>query len=307
MAIAGFARVTPAAEPGRVFAEGDWSKAVADDDGNALRGRLVLCERPVTRGGQVRREVSVYVELQDARDSVGPAMRVFCDFGRSDFRAEYKAGLHCEMTDGEKRPVPTDRGGFGGGMPASEWVTLPAGATIRLRASPFGVHRENAMAIMPTPDKLWVIADNDTKEYFLGGTFTAEPKENNAWHGTLELPALRVAGPAAVDPVAALVARLAATHGLWLNGMFPKLDTPPDAPAEDVVAEVFKMTTPDEGRVTEHQIVETRQVTIPILTDRSPGPGEMYTAVRVKTNVGPKIVLIQRSSSGWWSRVYDGK
>ena len=46
--------------------------------------------------------------------------------------------------------------------------------------------------------------------------------------------------------------------------------------------------------------------THPYKNGLKPGPGETYTAVQVKTNVGPKIVLLQHSKSGgWWSRIYD--
>ena len=305
--------------PETPLAEGAWSTAVADADGDALRGRLVVYERPLVVGGrdgfprQVRREVLVYLELQDAREFVGRPVRVFCDLGRTDPR--HKGGLHCAMVDKDRKPVPTVPFVFAGGLPASQWVALPTDATIRVRTTPFGIHREDALAIAPTADALWVIGAGDANEYFLSGTFTADedaaagagdkPADaGHAWRGTLELPAVRVAGPAAPDPVAGLVARLGATHGLWLNGVFPKLDAPLDAPVEQVLAEVLQKTTPPEGRVTEYNLIEQRGVTIPILADRRMGPREQYTAARVKTNVGEKIVLLQRSTTGWWSRTY---
>ena len=320
--------VARAAEPGAVLAEGVWSDAVADGDGDAVRGRIVVCERPVVVGGrdgferQVRRAVSVYLELQDARDFAGPEMRIFCDLGRTDFRPEYKGGLRCEMVDKDGRPGPATAepfGGGGGGTPRSQWVTLPADATIRLRTSPFGIHRENAIAIVPTQDRAWIIEDNDANEYFLSGTFTAEKDapekdahgkpspDDHVWRGTLQLPAVRIASPAARDPIVGLVAKLTATHGLWLNGAFPVLDAKADAPVEKVLPEVFEKTTPPEGKVTDFAVIEQRGVTVPLLADRRIGPQEQYTAVRVKTNVGEKIVLMQRSGTGWWSRIYGAE
>src|SRR5262249_9678155 len=146
-----------------------------------------------------RRRVAVYVELQDATESVGNSMQLFCDLGRTDFRPEYQTGLQCEMRDKDKRPVPSTGFPFSGAVPKSEWVTLPSDATIRLRASPFGIHRAKALAISPQLDKLWVIADGDPGEYFLSGTFTVDPAEDqipamkdHVWRGAIVLPPARI-------------------------------------------------------------------------------------------------------------------
>jgi hypothetical protein len=300
---------------------------VADKDGSAVRGRLVLCERAAVVGGQDgaprenRRAVAVYLELQDASEAVGRPMQIFCDFGRTDFRPEYKGGLHCTLRDAGKREVRSEPIAFGGGVPASEWIGLPPDATIRLRSTPFGIHGKDAIVIMPTLDNKWTIAEKDPKEYFLSGTFTAEPDEKAAagagdghiWRGTLDLPAVRIVAnkppvAAAADGIDALVSKLENTHGLWLNGVSPILESPANASADDVVTEVFLKSTPPEGRVTDFSVLKTREVTIPIAPNLKPGPGETYTAVHVKTNVGEKIVLLQHGkTSGWWSRIYDAK
>lgn len=188
-----------AADPPKVLSEGAWSKAVSDSRGYAVRGRLVLCEKP---RNDDRREVIVYIELQDARESLGGSMRLFCDLAKKDLRPEAKGGLHCELLDKDKKAIPATSFPFGGGVPASEWVTLPSDATIRLRATPYGIHRPNALAISPHLGKLWVIQDDDHNEYFLSGTFTVDPVEGrksiedpHIWRGTLELPALRIVNP----------------------------------------------------------------------------------------------------------------
>jgi hypothetical protein len=186
-----------AAEPPKVFATGEWSKPVADKVGRALRGRLVLCEQP---RGDDRRHAALYVELQDASDAIGPTMRLYCDMGKHDFRDSYKGGLDCELRDKNGQPVKTTPFPFGGAVPKSEWVLLPPDATIRLRATPFGISRVKAKAICPHLGKLWVIADDDPNEYFLSGTFTVDPPDgpvaaNNEhiWMGTITLPAMRIA------------------------------------------------------------------------------------------------------------------
>jgi hypothetical protein len=182
-----------AADPPKILAAGDWSKPVADRRGAAVRGRLVVGERP----RDDHREATLYVELQDASESIGPTMWLFCDFGRHDFRPDYKPGLHCDLLDKDKRPVKPTPFPFGGAVPKSEWVTLPPDGTIRLRASPFGIYRPGALAICPGLDRLWVIADNDPADYFLTGTFTIEPADpapadGAVWRGTIDLPPARI-------------------------------------------------------------------------------------------------------------------
>jgi len=185
-----------AAEPAKVIAEGEWSKPVADNRGRAVRGRLALCEKVVNEN---RREVAVYVELQEASDAIGGSMRLFCDFGRTDFRPEYKKGLHCQLRDKDQKPVKSTPFPFSGAVPRSEWVTLPTDSTIRLRSSPFGIHQPKAMAISPDLGSLWVIRDGDANEYFLSGTFTVDPAadrvtagDEHIWRGTIELPAVKI-------------------------------------------------------------------------------------------------------------------
>jgi hypothetical protein len=158
----------------------------------------VLCEKRVS---DERREVAVFVELQDASEAVGRSMHLYCDLGKHDFRPEYKGGLHCELKDKDGRPVKSSPFAFSGAVPKSEWMTLPSDGTIRLRATPFGIYRPKATAIAPHLGILWVINDGDTNEYQLSGTFTVAPAtdrvpsgDEHVWRGTIELPAVRVTG-----------------------------------------------------------------------------------------------------------------
>jgi hypothetical protein len=178
------------------IAVGDWSKPVADNRGRAIRGRLLLCEKRVSAD---RREVAVYIELQDVSEAVGETMLLFGDFGRTDFRPEYKGGLRCQLRDKDDKPVKPASFPFGGGIPGSQWVMLPSDASIRLRATPFGMHQPNALAICPGLGTSWVIGDDDPGEYFLSGTFTIDPAADRkppsgdwVWRGTIELPPARI-------------------------------------------------------------------------------------------------------------------
>ena len=104
----------------------------------------------------------------------------------------------------------------------------------------------------------------------------------------------------AADPITQLVERLSASHGLWRNGLFPSLGLAENASNEQIVARVFEVSTFDQGRVTEHRILQTRHVQIPT------GQQELYIAILVETNIGRKIVLVKFDgpAAGWWSRVY---
>ncbi len=126
-------------------------------------------------------------------------MRLYCDMGKNDFRPDYRSGLQCELKDKDGRPVKSTPVRFGGRVPVSQWVTLPADATIRPRVTPFGLHRSKAMAISPHLGSLWVIGDDDPNEYSLSGTFAIDspdnkipPGDEHAWKGTLELPSVRI-------------------------------------------------------------------------------------------------------------------
>jgi len=141
----------------------------------------------------------LYVELQDASESRGRSLQLFCDFGKTNFRPEYKGGLDCDLRDKDGRPIPAITPfAFSGGVPGSQWITLPSDATIRLRATPFGIHRAKAIAISPHLGNVWVIGDDDPREYFLSGTFTVDPAADrtppgeHVWRGTIILPPARI-------------------------------------------------------------------------------------------------------------------
>ena len=99
------------------------------------------------------------------------------------------------------------------------------------------------------------------------------------------------------DPIDALVADLGDTHGRWNHGLSPDLRLPETATIDEVLTRMFTWISFDEGRVTEHRIVEQREVRI----DEHSAP---LTAVRVATNLGDKVVLLRYEAMGWWTRAY---
>lgn len=176
---------------------GDWSESVTDSRGYSLRGRLLLVDKVGHNG---HRESVLFVELQDTCQFIGHGIKVFCDMGKTDLRPEYHGGLNCELLDRNNQPVKTASFSFGGAVPRSEWVKLPVDASIRIRATPFGLRRDNARVICPHLGAMWVIENTDKHEYVLKGTFEVQPQEGkgideslHAWTGKLVLPPIRIA------------------------------------------------------------------------------------------------------------------
>ncbi len=103
------------------------------------------------------------------------------------------------------------------------------------------------------------------------------------------------------DPIDLLVADFSASHGLFMNGIFPDLNLPKTAAQEQVVKRALEMHGFTNEQVASHKILSIRQVQIP---DIYP---DLYTAALVRTTVGEKIVLFQYQlpAFGWWSRVED--
>lgn len=175
---------------------GDWSESVADKRGYSLRGRIVLADKLGRNGNG---ETVVYVELQDSCSFIGNGMRVFCEMGKTDFRPEYRGGLNCELLNKDGKTVKATSFAFGGAVPRSEWVYLPVDSSIRVRATPFGLRRDNARLISPHLGAMWTIDNSDKSEYTLKATFTVLPRDEkqeaeavHAWTGMLKLPPLRI-------------------------------------------------------------------------------------------------------------------
>jgi hypothetical protein len=188
-----------AADAPKIVAVGEWSKPVTDDRGYTVRGRLMLCEKMLTKN---RPDLAVYVELQDATESIGRSLRLFCDLGKNDFRPEYQGGLQCELRDKAGKTVMPAPFAFSGAVPRSQWVTVPSDGTIRLRASPFGIYRPGSRTICPHPGVVWLIGNDDPAEFELSGTFVINPSDagtpeddEHVWRGTIELPTVRIASP----------------------------------------------------------------------------------------------------------------
>lgn len=92
------------------------------------------------------------------------------------------------------------------------------------------------------------------------------------------------------DPISALVRKLGASHGLWLNGLSPNLGLGPEASPSQVVDKILSPV----------QVLEQRGVLIPDSGERP------YTALLVETSQGRKVVLMQyQENIGWWTRVFD--
>ncbi|MBS2036375.1 hypothetical protein JST97_15400 [bacterium] len=99
-------------------------------------------------------------------------------------------------------------------------------------------------------------------------------------------------GLAWADPVDHLVHRLSESHGLWVNGLFPKLELPANASNQQLLAALASYAR-------NPKVVSEREVVIP-------GGGERpYRALLLETDEGTRILLLQHQGPvGWWSRFY---
>jgi len=179
-------------EDTNVVALGDWSETVANQYGTSVRGRLLMCEYPDHRSTVARSDLGVFVELQEYSSSTGGQVHLYCDFTKD---------LKCNITDAIGRPPEPVGGGWTGGAPGPQWVTLPAFSSIRLRASAFagGRLRDGSLGLWFAGAGNWTIKPSDTNHYFLSGTFTSVPGNNTnnfphteIWSGTLNLPKMKV-------------------------------------------------------------------------------------------------------------------
>lgn len=99
-------------------------------------------------------------------------------------------------------------------------------------------------------------------------------------------------GLAWADPVDHLVDGLAESHGLWTNGLFPKLELPAEASNQQLLEGLARYSK-------KPRVVSQREVTIP---GAGPRP---YRALLLDTDEGPRILLLQHQGSvGWWSRFF---
>ena len=180
-----------------VLAIGEWSKPVAGDGGQVLRGRLVVGRGHSPAHAGEWPETLVYVELQNVSPGVVPAVRLYADVSRD---------LRCELLDGAGKPPPQRGMGGSGGSPEGCWVTLPYDSSIRLRANMFGYGKkeDDGLLLVLSPTAGWDIAADDRRDYFLSGKLTVvAPRERRvgvkekeevgaAWTGTLVFPKVKV-------------------------------------------------------------------------------------------------------------------
>ena len=102
------------------------------------------------------------------------------------------------------------------------------------------------------------------------------------------------------DPIDALVARLNATQGLWINGIFPIIELPADATADEVLAAAVKMTGFDQGHIKSFKIQSVRQVELMAAGKQT------FSVALVDSDLGQKIFMFKpEKNNRWWTRFYD--
>jgi hypothetical protein len=102
------------------------------------------------------------------------------------------------------------------------------------------------------------------------------------------------------DPISALIQKLNASNGLWVNGTYPYISLPPDAKPEEVISQAVKMTGFGQGHIKTYQIREVHQIQL------NSGLMETFSAALVESDLGTKILLFKHEGRNrWWTRFYD--
>ena len=100
------------------------------------------------------------------------------------------------------------------------------------------------------------------------------------------------------DPINTLVAKLNATKGMWINGLYPKIELPSDSTCAQILAEAIKMTGFDQGHIKSYKILEVREVKL------IPNE-EVFSAALIESDLGMKIFLFKyEGNMGWFTRFY---
>jgi len=109
---------------------------------------------------------------------------------------------------------------------------------------------------------------------------------------------------AATDSIAYLEVKFSSTHGMWVNGGWQAFHLSQSAPAEELMAKVWKSSVLDGANG--FKIVRAEQMHFEH-EHESPEP---YTAVLVQTDRGDeKIVIFEnvKQTDLWFCRVYDAE
>jgi len=112
------------------------------------------------------------------------------------------------------------------------------------------------------------------------------------------------AGPkvAATDPIDTLVARLNASMGLWVNGIWQGVGLPADATPQEVLSAGVKVWIFNQGSIKTYRIQEVRKLTeLPVGENQPP-----YMAALIESDLGTRICLFRPDMhNGWSVRFYD--
>jgi hypothetical protein len=172
-----------------LIATGDWSEAISDGPGPALRGRLLVYgERSPSAANHAR----VYLELQHVfQGGWANPVEVYFEFG-------LQTDLHFEMRDQHGQPIPQEPVAIIGPVANPYWVTLPCESTVRVRADTLlgPPTRPQGLEVF-VPGGCWIIPPNSTNDFFLSATFTPPPDHPSplnyrVWQGTLKLPKVKL-------------------------------------------------------------------------------------------------------------------
>ena len=116
------------------------------------------------------------------------------------YYAEVTSPLRCELRDSAGNAIPLGNVFVSSDWrPTPCWLALPNDSTLRFSTTVLGSSPRNSLLISvgePMIGGAWKIPLDSTNDYYLSGTFSPTPPENetrpHVWEGILKLPPVRI-------------------------------------------------------------------------------------------------------------------
>ncbi|HEY2149123.1 MAG TPA: hypothetical protein VGH32_14380, partial [Pirellulales bacterium] len=154
---------------------GKWSKA---EDG--LEVRLAI-ERVRSNNGTPI--LATYLELRNVSDSATP-IEIALDPAKIEFK----------VTDAKGKDVPQAGLPYDGIVAPPGTLRLPHDSQLRLgvSGSGAGIPKDEGALLDLASSAVWLFKRGDTAEYHLRANFRISTSGDNSWHGTIDVPPVRI-------------------------------------------------------------------------------------------------------------------
>lgn len=154
---------------------GEWSKTVS-----GLEARLTVERGRETNGTPI---LASYLELRNVSDSATP-IEIAIDPSKIEF----------QVTDAKGKDVPQAGLPYDGIVAQPGTLRLPHDSQLRLGVSGHGagIPKDEGALLDLASSAVWLFKRGDTAEYHLQATVRISTSGNNSWHGTIDVPPVRI-------------------------------------------------------------------------------------------------------------------